>query len=138
LAPAESRRGSTTSTSYAGTSEQRGLKARGHQSGLGLAQEVPDSPRLISLSRLELLQPPLSSGQLLRLPLSKPLVPLYQLNRPGIQAGLPNISSKLTCCDYEVSILQSLLLRFKSGLVTVKVGLAGGKGLKLVAKLDVV
>jgi hypothetical protein len=87
---------------------------------------------------VELLQSLPSSGQLLHLPLGQLLLPLCQLHRPGVQVGLPDVSSKLTGHDHEVGILQSFLPRFKGCLVAVEAGQVGGKGFNLVAKLDVV
>jgi hypothetical protein len=59
---------------------------------------------------------------------------LSMMSLVGLNANLDKRWSR----DHEEGILQSFPLRLKSGLVIVEVGLMGGEGFKLVAKLDVV
>jgi hypothetical protein len=59
---------------------------------------------------------------------------LSMMSLAGLNANLDKRWSR----DHEEGILHSFPLRLKSGLVIVEVGLMGGEGFKLVAKLDVV
>jgi hypothetical protein len=80
-------------------------EAEGYQGGLGLAQEVPDSSCLTNPGCLELLQPLLSNGQLLHLPLDQPLLPFCQLRHPIVQVSLLDVRSKLMSSHLEAGIL---------------------------------
>jgi hypothetical protein len=95
-------------TSYARGPRAERTEAEKHRGGLRLAQEVPDSPRLTSPGRLELLQPLLSSSQVLHLLFSNLLLLLCQLHRLGVQATFPHVGGELMGQKSDVGIFQVL------------------------------
>jgi hypothetical protein len=90
------------------------------------------------LGRLKLLQPFVSSSQLLKLPLRLPLLPIHQLFPPRVQAPVLDVCGELTGQDSGVGLFQLLLPNWYGGLTCVELRLTRHKGFELMLKPEVI